>query len=117
VSTTQDACRKMNFPRGSAWIPQGEFVYLCCQVAGVARIQIKKIKVMTVVESLNRLEQTFKKFHAKTTGDTDPGYVWWERINECQKWCNKENTFVQMSDSQTLKVMRSWVQQQKQLKK
>jgi hypothetical protein len=77
----------------------------------------KKIKVMTVVESLNRLEQTFIKFHKKHDGDKDPGYVWWERINECQKWCNKENTFVQMGDSQTLKVMRSWVQQQKQLKK
>ena len=51
---------------------------------------------MTVVESLNRLEQTFIKFHKKHDGDKDPGYVWWERINECQKWCNKENTFVQM---------------------
>jgi len=35
---------------GNTWIPQGEFVYLWCQVAGVARIQIKKIKVMFTVE-------------------------------------------------------------------
>ena len=47
---------------------------------------------MTVVESLNRLEQTFKKFHVKTTGSKDPGYVWWDRIKDCQKWCNKENS-------------------------
>jgi hypothetical protein len=71
---------------------------------------------MTVVESLDRLEQTFKKFHVKTTGSKDPGYVWWDRIKDCQKWCNKENTYVPMSDSQTLKIMKSWVQQQKQLR-
>jgi len=72
---------------------------------------------MTVVESLDILEQTFKKFHVKTTGDTDPGYIWWERIKDCMKWCDKERTYVPMSDSQTLKIMRSWVQQQKQLAK
>ena len=43
----------------------------------------------------------------------DPGYVWWERIKQCQKWCNKEYTWVPMSDSQTLKVMREWVKKQK----
>jgi len=72
---------------------------------------------MTVVESLDRLEQTFCKFYQKTTGDTDPGYVWWERIKDCMKWCDKERTYVPMSDSQTLKIMRSWVQTQKQLRK
>ena len=70
---------------------------------------------MKVIESLDKLEQTFIKFHVKTTGDKDPGYVWWDRIKDCQKWCNKERTYVSMSDSQTLKIMRSWVKNQKQL--
>jgi len=68
---------------------------------------------MTVVESLNKLKQTFIKFHVERTGDKDPGYVWWERIKDCQKWCNKEKTFVPMSDTQTLMVMREWVKNQK----
>tara|TARA_B100000780_G_scaffold266436_1_gene222643 strand:- start:108 stop:323 length:216 start_codon:yes stop_codon:yes gene_type:complete len=69
---------------------------------------------MTVLESLYQLERTFIKFHVETTGDTDPGYVWWDRIKDCQKWSDKERTYVPMSDSQTLKIMRSWVKEQKQ---
>ena len=67
---------------------------------------------MTVLQSLDRLEASYIKFMEKNDYG-DPGYVWWERIKQCQKWCNKEYTFVPMSDTQTLKVMREWVKKQK----
>ena len=67
---------------------------------------------MTVLQSLDKLETSYIKFKEKNDNG-DPGYVWWERIKQCQKWCNKEYTFVPMSDSQTLKVMREWVKKQK----
>ena len=70
---------------------------------------------MTVVESLNKLKQTFIKFHVERTGDKDPGYVWWERMQDCKQWSDKEKTYVPMSNSQRLKIMRSWVKEQKQL--
>ena len=67
---------------------------------------------MTVLQSLDRLEVSYIKFMEKNDYG-DPGYVWWERIKDCQKWCNKEKTYVPMSDTQTLKIMREWVKRQK----
>jgi len=43
----------------------------------------------------------------------DPAYVWWERLKDCQEWCPKERTYVPMSDTKTLGVMREWVKKQK----
>jgi len=71
---------------------------------------------MTVLQSLDKLKISYIKFMEKNDYG-DFGYVWWDRIKDCQKWCNKENTYVQMSDSQTLKIMRNWVKEQKQISK
>jgi len=68
---------------------------------------------MTVLQSLDRLEVNYIKHMEKYNGYRDAGYVWWERIKDCQKWCTKEKTFVTMSDTQTLMVMREWVKKQK----
>ena len=67
---------------------------------------------MTVLQSLDRLEVSYIKFMEKNDYG-DPGYTWWERIKDCQKWCNKEKTYVPMSDTQTLMIMREWVKKQK----
>jgi len=40
--------------------------------------------------------------------DEDAKYTWWEREKDCQRWCSKEGTYVPMSDSDTLKIMRTW---------
>ena len=68
---------------------------------------------MTVLQSLDRLEVSYIKHMEKYNRYRDAGYVWWERIKDCQKWCTKEKTFVTMSDTQTLMVMREWVKKQK----
>ena len=68
---------------------------------------------MTVLQSLDRLEVSYIKHMEKYNGYKDAGYVWWERIKDCQKWCNKEKTYVPMSNTQTLKIMREWVKKQK----
>ncbi len=44
----------------------------------------------------------------------DAQYTWWEREKDCQQWCNKEKTYVQMSDTKTLKIMREWFKKCKQ---
>ena len=38
----------------------------------------------------------------------DADYSWWEREKECREWCNKEGTYIPMSDTKTLKIMRGW---------
>jgi len=40
--------------------------------------------------------------------DEDAKYTWWEREKDCQQWCDKEGTYVPMSDTKTLNVMRGW---------
>ncbi len=68
---------------------------------------------MTVSQAIDRLEINYIKWSEKENGWTDAGYVWWDRIKDCQKWCDKEKTYVPMSDTQTLKIMREWVKNQK----
>ena len=43
----------------------------------------------------------------------DAGYIWWERIKECQEWSTKERTYVPMSATKKLLIMRDWVKKQK----
>jgi len=45
--------------------------------------------------------------------DEDAKYTWWEREKDCQEWCSKEQTYVPMSDTKTLKIMRAWFSQQR----
>ena len=69
---------------------------------------------MTVIESRNILKDRYIKWY--TTGSQmnnyrsleDAEYSWWEREKDCQEWSNKEGTYVPMSDSKTLKIMRDW---------
>lgn len=68
---------------------------------------------MTVSQAIDRLEVNYIKWSEKENGWADAGYVWWDRIKDCQKWCNKEKTYVPMSDTQTLKIMRAWVKREK----
>ena len=69
---------------------------------------------MTVIESYNRLRDRYIKWYTTSSqmnnyrGLEDAKYSWWEREKDCQQWCNKERTYVQMSDTKTLKVMREW---------
>ena len=67
---------------------------------------------MTVQQSLDKLEVSYIRFMEKNDYG-DPGYVWWERIQDCQDWSTKERTYVPMSDTKTLGVMRKWVKHQK----
>ena len=68
---------------------------------------------MTVEQALDRLEVNYIVHMEKYNGYTDAGYVWWERIKDCQEWCNKEKTYVPMSLTKTLYTMRTWVKRQK----
>ena len=69
---------------------------------------------MTVIESYNRLRDRYIKWYTTSSqmnnyrGLEDAKYSWWEREKDCQQWCNKERTYIQMSDTKTLKVMREW---------
>ena len=64
---------------------------------------------MTVIESLDRLRDRYiEYYHANVGGKEDAKYTWWEREKDCQEWSNKEGTYVPMSDSKTLKIMRDW---------
>ena len=69
---------------------------------------------MTVIESYNRLRDRYIKWYTTSSqmnnykSSEDAKYSWWEREKDCQQWCNKERTYVQMSDTKTLKVMREW---------
>lgn len=68
---------------------------------------------MTVEQALDRLETSYIEWTRKENGWEDGGYVWWERIKDCQEWCNKEKTYVPMSLTKTLYIMRAWVKKQK----
>ena len=68
---------------------------------------------MTVQQSLGRLEASYITWMEKHNKYRDAGYIWWERINDCQDWSTKERTYVPMSDTKTLSVMRKWVKYQK----
>tara|TARA_B110000503_G_scaffold93568_1_gene141098 strand:- start:2328 stop:2570 length:243 start_codon:yes stop_codon:yes gene_type:complete len=72
---------------------------------------------MTISESRNRLRNRYIKWYtnpAITPIDKeqmihDAKYSWWEREKSCQEWCDKEKTYVPMSETKTFKIMRGWV--------
>jgi len=71
---------------------------------------------MTISESRNRLRERYIKWYMDEHNhptDEDAKYTWWEREKDCQQWCSKERTYVPMSDSKTLKIMRAWFSQQR----
>ena len=66
---------------------------------------------MTVSESRERLRNRYIKWDMTThnlTTDEDAKYTWWEREKDCQQWCDEERTYVPMSCTKTLKIMRGW---------
>lgn len=71
---------------------------------------------MTVEQKISNLETVYIKFMEKHNGYRDAGYVWWERIKDCQEWSTKERTYVPMSATKTLRIMRGWVKIQKSFK-
>ena len=73
----------------------------------------KQTQTMSVEQKLSRLEASYIKWSEKENGFEDAGYNWWERVKDCQEWCNKEKTYVPMSISKTLRIMREWVKHQK----
>jgi hypothetical protein len=75
---------------------------------------------MTVEESYNRLRERYIEWY-KTASQMnnyrsaeDAQYTWWEREKDCREWSSKEGTYVQMSDTKTLKIMRDWFKKCKQ---
>ena len=72
---------------------------------------------MTILESYNRLRDRYVKWYQTASqmqnyrSKEDAEYSWWEREKECREWCNKARTYVQMSDTKTLKIMREWVKE------
>jgi hypothetical protein len=70
---------------------------------------------MTVSESKQRIRDRYIKWYvtnypASNSIDTlkDAKYSWWEREKDCQEWCDKEGTYVPMSETKTLNIMRQW---------
>ena len=66
---------------------------------------------MTVTESTDRLRARYIKWYMATHNhptDEDAKYSWWEREKDCREWSSKEGTYVLMSETKTLKVMREW---------
>ena len=66
---------------------------------------------MTVTESTDRLRARYIKWYVNEHNHPDDGdakYSWWERERECQEWSSKEGTYVLMSETKTLRVMREW---------
>ena len=70
---------------------------------------------MTLSESRDRLRDRYIKWYttnypASNSIDTssDARYSWWEREKDCQQWCDKEGTYVPMSETKTLNIMRGW---------
>tara|TARA_R110000744_G_scaffold182550_2_gene301815 strand:- start:145 stop:375 length:231 start_codon:yes stop_codon:yes gene_type:complete len=69
---------------------------------------------MTISESRNILKDRYIKWYTTAPQMNnyrsleDANYSWWEREQDCQEWSSKEGTYVSMSDSKTLKVMRGW---------
>ena len=69
---------------------------------------------MTVSESRDRLRDRYIEWY-KTSSQMnnyisleDAEYSWWEREKDCQEWCDKEGTYVPMSETKTLNIMRGW---------
>ena len=75
---------------------------------------------MTISESRYILKDRYIKWYKTASqmnnyrSTEDAEYSWWEREKECQEWSSKEGTYVPMSDSKTLKVMRGWFKKCKQ---
>jgi hypothetical protein len=77
---------------------------------------------MTVTESTDRLRARYIEWYTKDciNGNDrmqmihDAKYSWWEREKDCQQWCDEEKTYVPMSDTKTLKIMREWFKKCKQ---
>tara|TARA_R110000796_G_scaffold152762_1_gene269160 strand:+ start:195 stop:440 length:246 start_codon:yes stop_codon:yes gene_type:complete len=71
---------------------------------------------MTISESRSKLRDRYIKWYTKDAivehdllqSIHDAKYSWWEREKDCQQWSDKEGTYVPMSDSKTLKIMREW---------
>ena len=66
---------------------------------------------MTISESRERLRNRYIKWYMDIHNlktDADAKYTWWEREKDCQQWCDKERTYVPMSDTKTLNIMRGW---------
>jgi len=74
---------------------------------------------MTISESRNRLRDRYIKWYKTASqmqnyrSTEDAKYTWWEREKDCQEWCSQEQTYVPMSDTKTLKIMRAWFSQQR----
>ena len=70
---------------------------------------------MTVIESLDRLRDRYIEYYEDNVGGKeDAKYSWWEREKDCQQWCGEERTYVPMSNTKTLKIMREWFKKCKQ---
>ena len=71
---------------------------------------------MTLSESRVRLKDRYIKWYTKDSINPidkeqmihDAKYSWWEREKDCQQWCDKEGTYVPMSETKTLNIMRGW---------
>lgn len=71
---------------------------------------------MNIAETRERLRDRYIKWYTQKTANEqdylqmlhDAKYSWWEREKDCQEWCSKEGTFIPMSDTKTLKIMRAW---------
>lgn len=71
---------------------------------------------MTLSESRVRLRDRYIKWYTKDSISPidkeqmihDAKYSWWEREKDCQQWCDKEGTYVPMSETKTLNIMRGW---------
>lgn len=66
---------------------------------------------MTVLESRDRLRDRYIKWYMDIHNlktDEDAKYSWWGREKDCQQWCDKERTYVPMSETKTLNIMRGW---------
>ena len=75
---------------------------------------------MTVVESRDRLRDRYIDWYTTIHNlptDEDAKYTWWEREKDCNEWCDRERTYVPMSETKTLKIMREWFKRQKNLYK
>ena len=75
---------------------------------------------MTVTQSTDRLRARYIIWYMTTYNlktDEDAKYSWWEREKDCQQWCDKERTFVPMSETKTLIIMRGWFKEMKNYQK
>ena len=71
---------------------------------------------MTVSDSRDRVLSRYVNWYTKDCINSidkmrminDAKYSWWEREKDCQQWCDKERTYVPMSETKTLNIMRGW---------